>query len=187
MTTRKSHPGRTAARLRGFARDVEAIAALEFAMLLPFMLMLYLGSIELGNAMAVQFKTALATRAVTDLASQYATIDNGTMSGILNSAATVVAPYSTSGMAVTVSEITTDSSGHGTITWSDSLNGTAHTVGTSVTLPTALQIANTSLLWGEVTYSYQPSLGYALTGTIRLYQSNYFYPRLSTSVTRVNS
>jgi Flp pilus assembly protein TadG len=109
------------------------------------------------------------------------------MTGSLNAASTVVAPYSATGMIVTSSEITTDSGGRGTITWSDSLNGTAHSVGQSVTLPTAMQIANTSLIWSEVTYPYQPSLGMVMTGTINISQSSYFYPRLATSITRVNS
>jgi len=171
----------------GFASDAEGVAAVEFAIVLPFMLTLYLGSIEAGDGMAVQFKTALATRAVADITSQYTSIDNSTMTGILGAAATVVAPYPASGMVVTISEITTNSTGHGTITWSDSLNGTAHAVGQSVTLPVALQIANASLIWSEVTYPYQPTFGYVLTSTINIYQSSYFYPRLSNSVTRVNS
>jgi Flp pilus assembly protein TadG len=175
------------ANLRGVASNAEAVAAVEFAIIFPFMLALYLGSIEVGNAMAVQFKTALATRAIADLASQYTSIDNSTMSGILGAASTVVAPYSASSMVVTISEVTTNSAGQGTITWSDSLNGTAHSVGQSVTLPTALQIASTSMIWSEVTYPFQPTFGYVLTGTINIYQTSYFYPRLSNSVTRVNS
>jgi Flp pilus assembly protein TadG len=178
---------RLLAQLRGFARNRRGIAAVEFAIILPFMLVLYLGSIEAGNGLAVQFKASLASRAVADLASQYTSIDNTTMTGILNATATVVAPYSATGMVVTISEITTNASGQGTIAWSDSLGGTAHSVGQSVTLPTALQIANTSLIWSEVTYPYQPSLGMVMTGTINIYQRSYFYPRLATSITRVNS
>jgi Flp pilus assembly protein TadG len=174
-------------KLRRIAADCKGVAAVEFAIILPFMLVLYLGSIEAGNGLAVQFKAALASRTVADLASQYTSINNATMTGILNAASTVVAPYSASGMVVTVTEITTNSSGQGTITWSDSLNGTAHAVGQSVTLPTALQIANTSLIWSEVTYPYQPSLGIVMTGTINISQSSYFYPRLSTSIARINS
>jgi Flp pilus assembly protein TadG len=173
--------------LRGFACNAEGVAAMEFAIILPFMLALYLGSIEVGNALAVQFKTALATRAVADLASQYTSINNSTMTSILAAASSVVAPYSASSMVVTITEITTNSAGQGTITWSDSLNGTARIVGQSVTLPAALRIASTSMIWSEVTYPYQPTFGYVLTGTINIYQSSFFYPRLSTSVTRVNS
>lgn len=173
--------------VRDFLHDADAVAAVEFTLILPFMLALYLGSLEFGNAMAVQFKTAMATRTVADLTSQYILIDDNTISGILNAASTVVAPYSGSSMIVTVTQITTNSSGQGTIAWSDSLNGTARTVGQSVTLPTALQIANTTLIWSEVTYPYRPTFGYALTGTINISQSSFFYPRLSTTITRNNS
>jgi Flp pilus assembly protein TadG len=173
--------------VRGFVRDADAVAAVEFAIILPFMLALYLGSLEFGNAIAVQFKTAMATRTVADLTSQYILVDDATMSGILNAASTVIAPYSGASMVVTVTQITTNSSGQGTIAWSDSLNGTARTVGQSVTLPTALQIANTTMIWSEVTYPYRPTFGYALTGTINISQSSFFYPRLSTTITRSNS
>jgi hypothetical protein len=56
-----------------------------------------------------------------------------------------------------------------------------------VTLPPNLRTPNISLIWGEVTYPYTPSMGYVITGTISIYESVYFYPRLSNSVTRVNS
>ena len=96
------------AYLRRFVRDRDALSAVEFALVLPFMLSLYIGGVELGDGMAIQFKTTLAARTVADLASQYITIDNTTMSGILGAASTVVAPYSSAGVTVTVSELTTD-------------------------------------------------------------------------------
>src|SRR5262249_17352476 len=57
--------------LRRFAGNRKGVAAVEFAIILPFMLVFYLGSIEAGNGLAVQFKAALASRTVADLASQY--------------------------------------------------------------------------------------------------------------------
>jgi len=175
------------ASLQRFARDRDGVAAVEFATVLPFMLMLYIGGVELGDGMAMQFKTTLAARTVANLASQYISINNSTMTSILGAASSVVAPYSGAGMIVTVSEVTTDNNGNATITWSNSLNGTARTVGSVVTLPASLQTPNISLLWGEVTYPYTPQLGYVITGSINIYESVFFYPRLSNSVARVNS
>jgi Flp pilus assembly protein TadG len=169
------------------ARDRDGVSAVEFAVVLPFMLTLYLGGIELGDGLAIQFRSTLAARTVADLASQYVSIDNAAMSSILGAASTVVTPYSAANMVVTVSEVTTNSHGQATVVWSDSLNGTARTVGSSVTLPTKLQQANITLIFGEVTYPYTPSMGYVITGTISIYESMYFFPRMSTTVTRVNS
>jgi hypothetical protein len=104
------------------------------------------------------------------------------MTSILGAASTVMAPYPANNMTVVVSEVTTDAKGHGTPTWSAAQNGNAHPVGQAVTLPADLQIPSISLLWGEVTYPYTPSLGYIATGTLSLYESEYFYPRLSSCV-----
>jgi Flp pilus assembly protein TadG len=174
--------------LRRFARDPKGVSAVEFAIVLPFMVALYLGTIELGNGLAVKFKATLAVRTVTDLASQFVSIDTSTMSTILNAASTVMTPYPTLNMAITLSEITTNASGQGYVTWSCSLGGTARTWSTSgttgmYTLPTNLQTANITVLLGEVAYPYTPNLGYVVTGTINLNQSLYFYPRLSSTIT----
>jgi Flp pilus assembly protein TadG len=173
--------------LRRFVRNRDGVSAVEFALVLPVMLSLYIGGVEVGDGMAINFKATLAARTVTDLASQYVSIDNATMSSILGAASTVLTPYPTANVVVTVSEVTTNAQGAGTVTWSDSLNGTARTVGSSITLPTKLQSANITILFGEVTYPYTPSMGYVLTGTINIYESVYFYPRMSTTIARVNS
>ena len=39
--------------LRRFARERDGVSAVEFALILPFMLTLYLGGSELGDGMAI--------------------------------------------------------------------------------------------------------------------------------------
>lgn len=174
-------------RLRRFARNRKGIAAVEFAAILPAMLSLYVGAAELGDGFAIQFKAALVARTVTDLASQYVSINNSDMSGILGASSQVIAPYAAANMTVTLSEITTDAKGNATVTWSDSLHGTPRPVGSTVTLPSNLQTANITILYGEVTYPYTPPVGYVFTGTININENQFFYPRLSATITRVNS
>lgn len=166
-----------------FRRDRDGVSAIEFALVFPLMLTLYLGAVEVGDGFAIKFKATLAARTVTDLASQYTSIDGSNMQSILGAASAVLTPYAASSAVVTLSEITTNSKGAGTVTWSCSLNGTARTAGASFTLPSNLQTANITILFGEVTYPYTPSLGYVLTGTINIYQDVYFYPRLSSTIT----
>ena len=172
--------------LRRFAREPDGVSAVEFAIVLPFMVALYIGSVELGDGMAINFKTTLAARTVADLVSQYTNVDGPTMGDILGAASAVLTPYSATGISVTVSEVTTtNTTGAASITWSCSLGGTPYTKGKSMTLPTNFNTLakNISLIFGEVTYPYTPAMGYAVTGTINLYQSIYFYPRMSTTVT----
>jgi Flp pilus assembly protein TadG len=168
--------------LRRFRRDRDGVSAVEFAIVLPFMLTIYIGGVELGDGLAVQFKSTLAARTVTDLASQYVSIDGANMQQILGAGSAVVTPYSAVNMVVTLTELTVNSSGQGVVQWSCSLNGTARTTNAKLTMPTNLQTPGITLLYGEVTYPYTPNIGYVVTGTINIYQSVFFYPRLSSTI-----
>jgi len=173
--------------VRRFRRDSDGVSAVEFAIVLPFMVTLYLGGVELGNGLAVQFKTTLAARTVADLASQYVTIGSTDASNILGAATTVITPYSSANMVVTLSEVTVNNVGKGIVQWSCSLHGTKYPLNTQLTMPTNLQTNGITLLFGEVTYPYTPQLGYVITGTINIYQGVYFYPRLTSTVTGPSS
>ncbi len=70
--------------------------------------------------------------------------------------------------------------------WSSTKNGTAKTPGTTVTLPAALNTANTSLIWAETQYAYTPTIGYVIVGTKTLKDQIYLRPRLSDCVLREN-
>jgi Flp pilus assembly protein TadG len=161
------------ASLTRLVRDQRGLAAIEFAMLLPLMLTLYLGGVELSQAIGAD--------------RQGTSVNNSEMTNILNAALAVVAPYPTSNLKVTVSSINVDAQGAGKIGWSDSYNSTARPVNQAVTLPSALQIPNTTLIWGEVSYAYTPTIGYIITGTMTLKDQIYMRPRQSTTVTRLNS
>ena len=81
--------------LRLFARERRGIAAIEFAVLLPVLLVLYLGTFEVGQAISIKLNNSLAARTVADLASQYTTIYNADMTSILGASTTVMAPSGT--------------------------------------------------------------------------------------------
>jgi Flp pilus assembly protein TadG len=165
-------------------KDERGMSAVEFALLLPLLVTLYLGGVEVSQAITIDRKVTLVARTVADLSSQVSSISDSDMTNILAASTSVVAPYSTTNMKVTVSQITIDANGRATIAWSDSKNGTKRTVGSTVTLPTALAVKNSSLIWAEVSYAYTPTVGYVITGTMNLTDQIYMRPRVSDSVTR---
>jgi Flp pilus assembly protein TadG len=171
---------------RRFIADVQGVSAVEFALLLPLMLTMYLGGSEVAQAIATSRKVTLVSRTVADLASQSSAITNTSMTNILNASAAVVSPYSSSNLKVTVSQVKIDANGLATIEWSDTLGGTQHATGESVTLPAALVVANTWLIWSEAEYNYVPSFGSAITGSLLLKDKMYMRPRVSNSVARTS-
>jgi Flp pilus assembly protein TadG len=171
----------------GFGRDERGISAVEFAMLLPLMVTLYLGSVEVSQGIGADRKVTMTARSVADLVSQVSSINNAAMTNVLNAAASVMAPYKVANAKVTVSLVAIDANGKATISWSDTLNGTKRATGSVVTLPSALVIPNTSLVWGEVSYTYTPTIGYVITGPLTLKDQIFMRPRLSDTITRTTT
>ncbi len=116
-------------RARHLLADDRAVAATEFAMVVPFMLVLYVGGVELGNGLAMNVKVSATAHSVADMVTQNTAVTSSQMDGILAAASAIMAPYptksgSTSLMTITVSGVSTDSNGNATVQWSTSTSST---------------------------------------------------------------
>ena len=170
--------------VRRLLRDKRGISAVEFAMLLPLMVTLYLGGVEVSQAVAIDRKVTLVARTLGDLVAQATTVTNADMTNILAATSAIIVPYADNKLKITVSSVAIDATGVAKVAWSDTKNGTARAVGTTVTLPAALSTPSSSLIWAESQYAYTPTIGYVITGTMNLKDQIYMRPRLSDSVAR---
>jgi Flp pilus assembly protein TadG len=171
--------------VRNFWVDSRAVAATEFAIVLPFMLLLWVGGIELGNGLAISVKVSETAHAVADLVSRNACVTSATLSTMLSASSATIAPYDAGNASITVSEVSTDASGNATVTWSSALNGSPRPVNQPMSLPAAFGTpspSNISLILGEVTYKYTPNLGYTISGTVPIAESYYLFPRVTSAV-----
>jgi Flp pilus assembly protein TadG len=172
---------------RRFADSTRGIAAVEFAVVLPVLAVIFLASTDAGRAIAIYMKVRAATYTIAAITNQYSIIHDTDAQGNLGAAAAVLAPYSTGPLRITISQIAIDANGNATISWSDTQGGTARAVGSPMTVPTNLKVASTFLVFGEVSYSYQPLFGYFGANTaINLSDNLYTTPRISSSITRTS-
>lgn len=177
-------------RLREFRADENGVAAIELAIVLPFMLLLCMGGVELGNALSINVKVTATVHTIADILSQNKCVTTSDVTGILNASSYVLTPYDITKAVVTVSEVQpTGDNVTAKVIWSQSLNGTARTTGTTVILPTSLTGVPTTagLILGEATYFYTPNLGYTISGTVALSDSYYLYPRQTSFVPAITS
>jgi Flp pilus assembly protein TadG len=165
------------------------LSAVEFALLLPVMLIFYLGGTQISMAVSTYRLVDLTANTVTNLISQYTTISRSSqMPDILSAAAQVMYPVQASDPAVAtnikvvVSLVAIDKNGNATVTWSQTLNGTARTTGSSVTVPSSMDVANTNVLLGETSYAFNPPIDFLNLGTINLSSSLFMIPRASTTI-----
>lgn len=172
---------RIIAKCRAF--DQRGVAAVEFALVLPFMLYLYFGGFELIQGVMIHRQTSLTATTVGNIVTQYTSISASTqLPDIMNLSTQIFAPLPAANATVVVSLVTIDSTGKATVTWSQALNGTARSTGSTVTVPGSLDIASTTLLLTEVRYAYTPTYDFIGMGTKTLSASIFMVPRASTTI-----
>jgi Flp pilus assembly protein TadG len=167
-------------RVRRFTKDERGVSAIEFAMVLPLLVTLYLGGVEVSQAVAIQRKVTLTARTVADLVTRVQSVSNTGITGILQASTAVLAPYPADKAAVTVALIKIDANKTVSMEWSRT-----QPAGGTVEMPTVpgpLIVANTYLVWGETSYAYKPTIGYTITGTLNLKDQIFMRPRLSEKV-----
>jgi Flp pilus assembly protein TadG len=174
--------------LIGLIRDIRAdnrgVSAVEFAFILPIMLTLYFGGVELSQVIAADRKTTLVARTISDLVAQGTIINNAEMGNIMSASVAVATPYPVNNLRIVVSSIDIDNNRRATVTWSDTCRGTRRAIGSVITLPNGLDQPNSSIVLAEVSYAHTPTVGYVLTNTINVSDRIYMRPRLVQRVER---
>jgi Flp pilus assembly protein TadG len=172
---------------RWIVAPTRGVAAIEFAMIMPVLAILFLASFDGARALAVYMKVRAATYALDAIANQYVTISSTNMSDIVGATSTILAPYSNTPLTVTISQIAVNSSSNVKIAWSYSLNGTALTPGNSPPFPLPTNLATCGsypcyLIYGQVSYAFAPIFGLFVSGTLNLKDALYTTPRGSTCI-----
>jgi Flp pilus assembly protein TadG len=173
--------------LRSFAGNKAGVSALEFALILPIMVTLYLGGVEIGSALTINRKVTHVTSALSDLVTQSKTLSNADVTNILDAAASILVPYDTSLLKIRLTEVYIDSAGIARAKWSSARNDTAYTAGQIVPIPVAIATPDTWLVTAEVHYTYTPTIGYIMTGNFDLQDKFYLRPRLVDCVKRTGT
>lgn len=174
-------------RLTSFARDARGIAAIEFALIVPVMLMIFFGAIQVSTGFAVDRKVTMVTRTVSDLISQASQISDVDISNAFVMAGAVMTPYPATPIQAIVSQIYIDKNKVAKVKWSKASNATARGCNDVITLPTGLQVPDTYLIMSEVTYNFRPVVGYDsglnyISPVFPLHDRTFTRPRQSSSV-----
>ena len=169
--------GRISRRITKLARDKRGVSAVEFALLAPVMIGLYFGCAEVATGVGTDRKVSLISAALANLTAQATTISATDMSNILDASAAIISPYDATKLKMTVTCIKIDANKVSTVKWSVTRGGTANT-GT-ITVPTALAVANSTLILSQASYAYTPTVGYTISGTLTLSDQMYMTPRIS--------
>jgi len=193
-------------RLRSAAtrlfKDTRGIAATEFAFIVPFMLVMFFGTVEISSGVAVDRKVTLVARTLSDLTSQagpplppapvssYAPADDAYLQNVFTASIAIFTPYCAVPATMQLSEIYVDSNNVAKVQWSKAatvptcnatqatLTNSTRSAGDTITIPTALLVKQTYLIFSEVSYNYTPvGIGYVMKSNVIMGDVSYTRPR----------
>ncbi|MCW6536391.1 TadE/TadG family type IV pilus assembly protein [Sphingomonas lycopersici] len=170
--------------------DRRGLGAVEFAIIAPFLLLLYLGGYQLMDATSAYRKVTTTTRTLADVTTQFTAVQASDVDSILGAAGAVMTPYSASNTTTRVSEIAISATGMPSVVWSRASSGNllktsdllANPTTPNNVVPAKLRIASTNLIFAEVSYSYVPPAGGQLIGPITFRDQIFMNPRRSVDI-----
>lgn len=169
------------------ARERRGVGAVEFAVAAPFLILLYIGGYQLMDAISAYRKVTTATRTMADLTTRQTKVTKDQVKAIMNASRQIMAPYSTDGATLRVTQIRFNNSGKPKVDWSIAINGKKMKNGDlgngkEIQIPEEIAIPNTYVIFSELTYPYEPTVGSGLVDPINFGDQLFMNPRRSNEV-----
>lgn len=91
-----------AASVRRFGADRRAVSAIEFALILPILLLLLMGSFDVTRAIDAKNKTVMLSRTIADFVAQNSSVTTTELANIILASKFVMYPYPDTAAVLTV-------------------------------------------------------------------------------------
>jgi Flp pilus assembly protein TadG len=183
--------------LKAFARDPRGAAAVEFAFIVPVLITLYLGSMEVSQALDVNKRVNRTASMVADLVTQQESVDKAQLLSIMKIGDATLQPYDRDSPDITIVAIQVDSSDSpkAQVAWSLEHHGntvsTPFSAGSVISLPANLKTAGAFVVKVTTALNYIPITAWAIKNTssngsivtIPMSETYYLRPRLTSTIT----
>ena len=168
-------------RAHAFLADRRGLAAVEFGLIAPVMIIMFFGAVELAPGVDCNSRVARVSATVSDLVAQETTVSSTDTTNIFSAAGAILFPYSVSNAQIVVSSLVSDTTGKVTVAWSDCTTNTTKRTTPPANIPSGILPASSSVIYAEINYAYTPPVSYFL-GPVNLKSNFYSKPRRSTKV-----
>ena len=166
-------------QLVALSRDRDGLAAVEFALIVPILVGLYIGAVEFANALTVDRRITSVASTIADLAAQAEEVDGNEVKNMFNAARAIMNPYDSDSVSIVLTSVVADEDNKTTVAWSCSVDGKGtYSKGSAYALPTNLTQPFTSVIVAEVEYTYSPPIVRYLGKNVNLSETFYLRPPL---------
>ena len=183
---------RSSVLVNRYLKDSKGVAAIEFAFIAPVLILLFIGTLEISYAVAVDRKISRVSSTIADLITQDTTFTVAELNDLYEVSARIMKPYNepAANLKISVVGITIENN-EAKVDWAHPFQGGEKpAVGSIYPVPANIKINDTSLLTAKVTLDHKPAfsfIGYQNGGlkfdssSISLSEQMYLRPRISTT------
>jgi Flp pilus assembly protein TadG len=173
-------------RLRHFGTARQGLAALEFAILLPMMVFLLFGAVELIDLLQTNRRVENTASSIADVVSRDNEVTDSEVTGMWRALELLMIPDNAADLNIRITSVSIPDSSTATVIWSEGRGMSARVANSSVTLPANMMRAGTSIIMAETEYSYDSPIGIFMDAPMSLQHVVYRRSRLVDPITRLN-
>jgi Flp pilus assembly protein TadG len=181
-------PSRLVEKLRGgicrLAHSDSGLAATEFALIAPVMIIMYFGLVEYTLAQDARTKATSVASTAADLIAQEKEVCDPEVNDTFAALNAIMYPFPPNSMKVRVTSVIEDGNGGYKVAWSDGYNLAPLSVDQTVSVPAGLITAGGSVIMSEITYTYDSPYNYFFSSTFDLPDTFYSHPRKAQQIQR---
>ncbi len=163
-------------------REEHGMAAVEMAMVFPIMLVLFVGVIDVGNAILANQKTIRASQVVADLLARENLASDADISEAIEAGRLALEPLNLASFGVDIISIRFDEDEASEIVWRETVNMTP--VSNPLSDVSALEDSNEGVLMVAVQYDFEPMFAGFVIDTVEMQEVAFSRGRSSPVIAR---
>ena len=158
-------------------RDRKGVSAVEFALIAPLLIALYVGTVQATLGLSADRKLTTAASTIADLVAQSDTVNGGALADIFAAGDAVLQPYSTTNLTIRVSSLQSDADGNTSLVWSQGRGIAARSAGDLPPVPAGVLLPEGGVIVVEAGYVYNSPITGSGIGQFNLSETVYMRPR----------
>ena len=169
--------------------DQSGVSAIEFALILPIMLALYISAVEIGNALTISRRAGTIAGAAADLVAQDKTTSASGLKDVMKAATSILAPFPEAPLTIKLTSVVANDKNATKVAWSCANKGSGYAKDSAFAVPAGLTEADSSVIVAEVEYKYAPLLDlpeFGSPGAFTMTRKFYAKPRRSLTVQKTD-
>lgn len=172
--------------LRRFGKATGGLAALEFAILVPMMVLILFGSVDVIDMLGANRRAQNVAASLADVVARDTEVSNQEITGLWTAANVLLFPSAPANMQMRITSISIVDASTARVVWSEGHGGMApRTTNATIALPTAMMQPGTSVIFTETVFTYRSPLGIVLSAPITMRHNAYRRSRLIDPIPRV--